>query len=189
MRLPVANLAETPFVAGATLGSVVQAKSIALLRTAADAVVLLDFDGIEAATGSFLREAVLGLRDFCHRSPHGLTLVVANPSDLVTEELDDLLARLRDAVLCCRLDAAGVPAEPFIAGVLEEVQRQTLSAVLEVGTADATLLAAQFSTEPEKKTGWNNRLATLAAKGILRETRRGRAKTYRPAVEGLTLGR
>jgi hypothetical protein len=190
MRLPVIELAETPFAAGATLGSAVQARAIAKIGALADAIVFLDFDGIEAATGSFLREAVLGFRDFCHRSARNLTVVIANPSALVTEELGDLLTRLRDAVLCSQLSPEARPATPFIVGLLEDTQRRTLAAVLETGAADAASLAGRHAGDPDKigVTGWNNRLAALAAKGLLRESRHGRAKIYRPALEGLILG-
>jgi hypothetical protein len=77
--------------------------------------------------------------------------------------------------------------------VLEDAQRRTLAAVLKAGATDASTLAGlpRQDGDPDKigPTGWNNRLASLAAKGILRETRRGRTKTYRLTVEGLTLGR
>ncbi len=193
MRLSVSQLAGTTFVAGATLGSAVRARAIAETGTLADESVFLDFDGIEAATGSFLREAVLGLRDSDQLGSRNLSVVVANPSELVSEELGELLSRLRDVVLCCRLAADETPANPFLLGVLEDAQRRTLAAVLKVGATDATTLAGmpRQDGDPDKigVTGWNNRLASLAAKGILRETRRGRTKTYRPAVEGLTLGR
>lgn len=190
MRLALLQIAQSPFVAGATLGSAVLARAIALIGTLADVVVFLDFEGIEVATGSFLREAVLGLRDFCQRSERNLTVVIANPNHLVAEELSDILARSRDAVLCCQLARDGSAYSPFLLGQLEDAQRTALRAVLELGAADANTLTTRQSADAVQigPTGWNNRLAALAAKGILRETRRGRTKTYRPTVEGLTLG-
>jgi hypothetical protein len=190
LRIRVLHFAGSPFVAGATLGSSVLAQSSAAIGTLGDSVIYLDFDGIEVATGSFLRESVLGLRDFCQRSSKNLTLVVANANELVTEELSDLLTRLRDAILGCRLSENNTPSQPTIVGQLEDAQRRTLAAVLEVGVADASTLSSRHSDDFDKigPTGWNNRLAALAAKGILREARRGRAKSYKPTVEGLTLG-
>lgn len=193
MRLSIPQLASATFVAGATLGSAVRSRVIAETGTLADEILFLDFSGIEAATGSFLREAVLGLRDSVLLTSRNLSVVVANPSELVAEELAELLSRMRDVVLCCRLDADETPTDPFLLGVLEDAQRRTLTAVLKVGTTDAATLAAVPRTQgdPDKigATGWNNRLAALAAKGILRESRHGRTKTYRSTVEGLTLGR
>jgi hypothetical protein len=189
MRLSVAELAHQKLAAGASLGSAVLARAVAATGRAADEVIFLDFGEVEVATSSFLREGVLGLRDFCHRADRNLTAVVANPNGLVVEELRELLTRLRDAVLCCRLDKKGQPSAPFLVGPLEEAQRETLAAVLAAGVADAATLAAAHTSDPEPKvTKWNNRLAALAAKGILREVRRGRSKSYRPTVEGLTLG-
>lgn len=171
----------------------IRSRATAETGTLTEEILFLDFNGIEAATGSFLREAVLGLRDSDQIASRNLAVIVANPSDLVAEELGELLSRLRDVILCCRLDAEGTSTNPFLIGVLEDAQRRALAAVLKVGPTDAATLAGlpREDGDPDKigVTGWNNRLASLAAKGILRETRRGRTKTYRPTVEGLTLGR
>lgn len=190
MRFVLLDQTQTPFLAGATFGAAVLARAVASLGSLRETVVFLDFGGVEAATGSFLREFVLGLRDFCHRSERNLTVVVANPSGLVVEEFHDLLARLRDAMLCCQLGPDDSPHSPFLVGQLEDAQRTALAAVLELGAADANTLTARQPAGGDRigPTGWNNRLAALAAKGILRETRRGRAKTYHSTVEGLSLG-
>jgi hypothetical protein len=193
LRLQISQLAGATFVAGATLGSAVRSRAIAETSGMTDEILFLDFSGIDAATGSFLREAILGLRDSDLIASRNLAVAVANPSELVAEEFGELLSRVRDVVLCCRLGADETPSNPFLLGALEDAQRRALAAVLKAGSTDAATLAAMPRSEgdPDKigATGWNNRLASLAAKGILRETRRGRTKTYRPTVEGLTLGR
>src|SRR5262249_41322764 len=130
-------------------------------------VVFLDFRGIQVATGSFLREAILGFRDFCRRSRPDLYPVVANANDTILEELADLLHGRRDALVICTLAKGEVPGQAKVLGLLEDKQRATLQAVLLAGETDAASLAKQFEKEDAiGVTGWNNRLAFLTAKGI-----------------------
>jgi hypothetical protein len=150
--------------------------------------VFLDFDGIRIATASFLRECVLGLRSYCQHNRPGLHVVVANAHPVVVEELHFLLTRLRDALPSCRLDARGAVSEARILGVLDEKQAVTLQAIVELGGADARTLTQKVAKERIGITGWNNRLAALAGKGLVMETRSGRAKIYRPILEGLSHG-
>ena len=92
-------------------------------------------------------------------------------------------------LVACTLKSDGRAVKPQVIGTLEEKQRLTLDAVLELEEADAGMLAERFGTrEKIGVTGWNNRLASLAAGGILMEVRSGRGKRYRPVLEGLKHG-
>ncbi len=177
-------------MAGAANGAVVLSRLVSQVhRLAVPTVIALDFYGVTVATGSFLRECVLGFRDYCRRSQPNLYPVIANLDETVLEELRDLLKHRRQALVCCRLEGDDQFRTPRVEGVLEEKQVVTLDAVLAMGEADAATLAEQLgSTDKIGPTGWNNRLASLAAEGILIETRNGRAKRYRPVVEGLQRG-
>jgi hypothetical protein len=190
MRLRVLELGNVHVLAGAAHGAVVLSRLVAQVhRTAVPTTIALDFAGVTVATSSFLRECVLGFRDYCRRSQPDLHPVVANLNETVLEELRDLLKDRRQALVCCALDGGGAIVDARVEGVLEEKQIVTLDAVLASGEADAASLADRFtSTDKIGLTGWNNRLASLAAEGILIEARVGRAKKYRPVVEDLRRG-
>ncbi len=189
LRIVVRELAKEETLGGAENGARLFASAIPLIAaTRATGPVFLDFDGIALATASYLRESVLALRDYCRRNRAEIQVVVANAAGIVLEELEFLLTRLRDAMTVCKLDQRGRATEPKIVGVLDEKQAVTFRAVLELGGADATTLTSKFKTENITPMGWNNRLAVLADKGILIETRQGKSKLYRPIIEGLTYG-
>jgi hypothetical protein len=191
MRASLSELAQSDILAGAANGALTLSRLVLQVRRlATPTVVFLDFAGVTVATGSFLRECVLGFRDYCRRSQPNLYPVVANLAEAVLEELRDLLTQRRQAMVCCVLGPGDRPADPRVEGVLEEKQTVTLDAVLEMQEADAGSLAERFaSTEKIGVTGWNNRLASLVAEGMLIEARSGRAKKYRPILEGLQRGR
>jgi hypothetical protein len=190
MKLSLSSFARSGVLAGSSNGAEILSQLVAQVnRVSTPTVVVLDFAGISVATGSFLRECVLGFRDYCRRSQPNLYLVVANLEDTVIEELQYLLQSKREALVACTLTPNGRATQPQILGTLEEKQRLTLEAVLAVEEADAGMLSERFgSTEKIGVTGWNNRLASLAASGILMEVRHGRSKRYRPILEGLSYG-
>jgi hypothetical protein len=190
MRISLCEVAKTDVLAGSANGAAVLSQLVAKVnRLTGPTVVALDFDGISVATGSFLRESVLGFRDYCRRSQQNLYPVLANLSQEVAEELFYLLQTKREAVIACTMKPNGRMLNAKVLGTLEEKQRLTLDAVLTLEEADAGMLAERFgASEKIGATGWNNRLASLVAEGILMEVRNGRAKRYRPIVEGLTYG-
>ena len=145
----------------------------------------LDFAGAPPATGSFLRECVLGFRKYVRAQGLPVYPVVANASGATIEELTHLLEMLSDALPTCLLDADDRVTEPRIIGALDAAQQRTLDAVIEAGSATATALAEKFSDEKVGTTAWNNRLVALAQKGLLIERTEGRAKTYEPVLKGL----
>lgn len=175
-------------LAGASAGAQALSKLIGVVSEEYGmTVVVLDFKEISVATASFLREAVLGFRDYCRNSRPNLYPVLANVGVKVREELDGLLQLKGDAVVVCDLNGSGNVKNAAIVGKLDPKQKITLAAVLKARRADATSLAAH-DRELKNPTAWNNRLASLAAKGILRETQTGRSKTYEPVVEALAYG-
>jgi hypothetical protein len=143
----------------------------------------LDFTGIEVATVSFLREGVIGYRDFTRASRQNIYPIVANALPAVLEELELFLKARGDALWCCSLDVQGRTSAHRILGELDPVQRKTFDLVSETGTATAPGLATRFSEEKIGPTAWNNRLSGLATKGLLVETREGKTKVFRPLLE------
>jgi hypothetical protein len=147
-------------------------------------LVVLDFRGVHLVTSSFFSELVVPLRDHVRLRRPASYLVVANLVEKVAEELDELLIRTREAVLCCTILASGAVAEPYVLGQLEQKLRETLNLVLKRGETTAVQLRADSGeSDGIGATGWNNRLTALANKSLLLEISHGRAKKYRPLLE------
>lgn len=176
-------------LAGAADGANALAKLISRVANCAEIEVIeIDFRDIAIATSSYLREAVLGFRDYCRNSRPNLYPVVANANLKVREELEGLLKLKGDAVVLCEINSKGTVTKAVVVGKLEEKQRLTLRAVLRARRTDAVTLSKKHGGEPLGPTAWNNRLTALAAKGILKESQSGRAKFYEPVLEALSYG-
>ncbi|RVU18503.1 hypothetical protein EOE48_10640 [Methylobacterium oryzihabitans] len=170
-------------LSGVQAGRQLLGKLVAAARPSADPEpAYLDFDGVEVATASFLREGVIAFRDYARTTLPALYPVIANASPAVTEELEFFLRHRKDAMWACRLARAGEPRDPKILGELDEAHRSTFELVARLGTASAPSLAAQ-SEERLAPTAWNNRLSSLAARGLLMERRSGKTKTFAPVLE------
>src|SRR5262245_59166437 len=144
MRVDVEKLGGSDVLSGAANGASSLAQLVAAIPPdVGEGLISLDFKGVEVATGSYLRELVLGLRDYCRRSRPQLCPIIANPNEVVLEELQDLLSDKRDAVVVCRFDRDGHVSGARVVGLLEEKQRLTLDAVLALGETDATTLAGK----------------------------------------------
>ena len=135
------------------------------------------------ATASFLRESVIGFRDYARRSLPSLYPVVANLSVAVAEELEFFVRARGDALLACDLDTNGAVIAPRLIGELDPAQRATFDAVREGGAVSAPGLAQRYADARIGSTAWNNRLSALASKGLLVERRLGRAKSFSSVLE------
>lgn len=142
----------------------------------------LDFDGVEVATASFLRESVVAFRDFARSTLPNLYPVVANCGSAVAEELDFFLRHRRDAMWACVTGADGHASGARILGELDEPHAGALHLASRLGTVSAPALAAAGggSVAP---TAWNNRLSFLAGRGLLIEGRQGKTKLFSPVLE------
>ena len=138
------------------------------------------------ATASFLRESVLAFRDLVRGRRSTFYPVVANANDAVRDELVELMRARGDVLMACALDAHGGVTEVGLIGDLDPKQRMTFDIVREHGETDAGELMRTYGESEGLKhtTAWNNRLAALAARGLLMEVSQGRAKRYRPLFEG-----
>jgi hypothetical protein len=143
----------------------------------------LDFDGIEVATASFLREAVIGFRDYARLSLQNVYPVAANLSLSVREELEFFVRARGDAIWSCDLDANDAVSKAQVIGELDPVQQATFDAVTQIGAVSAPELASRFTDNNIGPTAWNNRLSGLAAKGLVVERRQGKSKSFSPLLE------
>ena len=190
-RFYLRELGNSEVLAGAAFGKAILGNLIGQLSTAVSPEALvLDFKGVRVATGSFLRETVIALRDYCRATQPNLYSVVSNAEESIKEELALLLQDRNEVCVVCQLDDDGNFTNAELIGTLEEKQSMTLNAVLERGAADANELHRSYKhTDDISMTGWNNRLASLAAKGVLMEFKQGKGKLYKPVLEGLKYGR
>lgn len=188
MRISLSNLGGTPVLAGAVRGQQLYLRLVEKLfaEPAGPEVLFLDFDAVEVATASFLRESVLAIRDYVRDKKPMLYPVVANANDAVREELLEVLKFRREVIMSCLLDETGRVTRPAPIGEMEPKQQLTFDLVHSYGETDAAeLMRDHGDTEGTKHTtAWNNRLASLAVLGLVIEESRGRAKRYRPLFEG-----
>jgi hypothetical protein len=186
MRIVLRDVAGSTVLAGATAGAQMMGKLIARVADSDATIVYLDFQDIEAATGSFLRECVLGFRDYCRRVKSKLYPVFANAPPVVEEEFRELLVATNDAFVSCRITKAGKVSSAKVVGRLDQRQAETLLAVVKARETDASRLSQH--SEDIGSTAWNNRLAGLVSKGILIERKSGRQKLYSPVIQDLNYG-
>jgi hypothetical protein len=143
----------------------------------------LDFDRVEVATASFLREAVIGFRDYARQSLPNVYPVVANLLPAVAEELDFFVRARGDVLWSCELDGDDRVLSARLIGDLDPAQRSTFEAVVELGAITAPELAARFASQGIGPTAWNNRLSALATKGLVVERKQGKSKSFRSLLE------
>lgn len=186
MFLSVYDLADRQqILSGAHAGRKLLAQLVAhSAPNAGDEVVYLDCANVLVATGSFLRESVMAFRDYARATLPHLYPVIANPSAAVAEELDFVLKHRKDAMWTCHLDTQGEMHAASVLGELDVGHRTTLDLVATLKAATAPELAA-LGDATIGTTAWNNRLASLAGRGLLMERRTGKSKTFTPVLETL----
>ncbi len=171
-------------LSGATSGRKLLSALIALTPSSeVPTPVFLDFNTIEIATASFLREAVIGFRDYARQSLRNVYPAVANLGPVVAEELDFFIRARGDVMWSCELGSGDTVISAWLVGELDPAQRSTFEAVLELGAITAPELAARFTDQRIGPTAWNNRLSALTAKGLLVERKHGKTKSFSPLLE------
>jgi hypothetical protein len=182
MRLDLREITQTNVLAGADNGKSLLVRLLEATRSepAEPEPLLLDFSGIDVATASYLRESVLALRDIVRSRRSTLYPVMANPNDIVRDELA-VLAETRGAVLMtCVIDDHGAVVSTIPIGSLDPKQKMTFEIVYQHGETDASELMRENDDGLRHTTAWNNRLSSLASMGLIMEISRGRSKRYRP---------
>lgn len=171
---------------GGVLGRKAADKLLRLVPPSArNQVVLIDFAGVRAASASFLREALLGVKYPLARRQ--LVLVVANANETILDDLSEMLQAREETTLVCDLDDNSV-TNAKVLGPLDVGQRKTLEAAEGSNEITAQQLNSLFPDEGIGITAWNNRLAALAARGLLLERRKGRQKIYSALSRSISNG-
>lgn len=187
IRYPMlTNATGSATLAGSAMGRQMLAQLIAKTKPVAEpTLAFLDFAEVDIATGSFLREAVMGFRDFCRNAAGMIYPVVANANATIEEELATYLRGRNDAIWACGLDADGAATDPHILGELDAGQLSTIHLIAKHHPISAPELAKLRPDDKIGTTAWNNRLATLSAKGMLKEVRHGKTKLFSPVMEAV----
>jgi hypothetical protein len=187
MRISIVDVGDEPVLAGAANGRKKFVSLLGQVETSAKSPVplFLDFYGAEVATASFLRESVFALKSYLRSQASTHYAVVANANEVILEELSTIAKAIGDVILTCDLDEGCRVSEIHLIGDLDPKQHFTFQLVQKLKETDANTLMDQFGEAEQTKssTAWNNRLSSLANKGIIREYTRGRAKSYRPVLE------
>lgn len=152
--------------------------------------LFLDFRNVEVATASYLRESVFSLKAYMRATGSQYYPVAANANESVYDELLTVANAKGDAILNCLLDDSDRVTGVELIGQLDPKQQMTFDLVQELKRASAGQLmeTAGDSEGMKGQTAWNNRLAGLVAKGIIREFANGRSKYYRPVLEVIDHG-
>lgn len=186
MRISMSEVGGGKVLAGALRGRDVLGRLLTLTREEPNRPepVFLDFEEVEVATASFLRESALAFRDVVRGRRSNLYPVLANVNDAVRDELVELVRPRSGVLMACTLgdDGTVIAADPI--GELDPKQRMTFDLVRQRGETDAGELMRDHGEGVSRATAWNNRLASLASLGLVIELSQGRAKRYRPLFAG-----
>lgn len=151
-----------------------------------ESLVVLDLRYMELITASAARESILALA--AALAEQGKAIAVTNANAETMNELAFAADALKAPLLVADALAADGPPRGRLIGSLDQKQRETLQVVSSLGEADTRAACEAADAEDAGVTAWNNRLAGLASKGLLRERRAGKTKFYRLALEGIADG-
>ncbi|MEP7452742.1 hypothetical protein [Phyllobacterium sp. SB3] len=174
-------------LSGAVNGKIAFAQLVKEIDNEANAPIplFLDFKHVDVATASYLRESIFALKNYMRAVGSKYYPVAANPNDSVHDELLMVANAKNDAILSCLMSDDNLISNVTVIGLLDVKQQRTFELVCDLRKTDANQLMEQFGESEEIKvtTAWNNRLAGLANKGLIREFTKGRSKYYRPVLE------
>lgn len=181
---------------GATMGQDHLAPLLPRLREAGvePLVVVLNFGGIDAANGSYLKATALWLLragaasaaiddGHAREAPAGIEALnvfplATNLSGEVRDDLDTLL-RSEQLPLLCGEHSSGVLERVEILGHLDPALKSTLLALSREKRATATDLCERFPQKPAiKPSAWSNRLSELHRLRLAGREREGRQWFY-----------
>lgn len=191
MKVSMAQVGKSEVLAGALNGQKMLSKLLELIQKEPryPELIFLDFSGVNVATASFLREAVLAFRDSVRRRRSNFYPVVANANQVIEDELKILVTAEGDALMLCLTDKKDQPRVPRLLGQLDPKQRLTFELVQQRNDTNAAeLMRTCGENEGVNQNAWNNRLASLANLGLVVELSEGRSKRYRPVLAGATYG-
>ncbi|MEA3050862.1 MAG: hypothetical protein QOG84_2698 [Sphingomonadales bacterium] len=190
MIVNVAQLAGNSILSGASSGRQLYVKLVEVLPAEPESPepFFLDFQDVQVATASFLRESVLAFRTFVRSRKSNFYPAIANAIADVIDELVELVHSRGDVLMTCTVDENENVLRCRHVGKLDPMQKFTFDLVNAHGETTAAKLM-ELEGNQVKATAWNNRLASLSSLGLVCEESHGRAKTYKPMFTGGSDGR
>ena len=190
MIISIRDLINSDILAGVANGKAVFASCVSMTGEEPDEpnALFLDFGDIEVATASALRESVIALKAYKRSICSKQYPVLANINDSIEDDVRVLMDARNDAIITCNFESGGAVSNIRLIGNLDPKQAMTFNLVSQLNGADASSLMERFGKEEKttSTTAWNNRLAGLVQRGLLREFTYGRSKFYRPLLEEAT---
>lgn len=184
--IDLAHAFGTAKLLGPVAGKQGRERLFASLAAHSDQTVVLDFAGMELITASAARESIVFV---CKQlAEQGTPALLANVNQEIRDELAFAAEAIKVPLLLIEEAAGGKPVRGQLIGALDPKQRETLHVVASLGEADAKSACERAGDSTTGVTAWNNRLAGLASKGLLRERRAGKTKFYSLAMEGIVDG-
>ena len=167
-------------LAGASTGRRIRDQLWEIAKTSAPGLFVVNCEGVDVATTSFLREGLVGLRDLVRTNRTDLYPVVSSLSDAVEEEFIGLLNQMNEAFWLFELQGNAVKGRRLI-GRIDPKLKETLDLIERgFGHDAATLWKSTNSTKSVGVTAWNNRLASLSKQGLVFESQVGKQKFFHP---------
>jgi hypothetical protein len=177
-RIDIAELVETDALLGRSQGELhLPLLFASILRQPTDAVVWLDFQGIENITASWVAATIVPLLRMRSAGSLGRYLLLNNLTPDLIEEVAYVLNHENTPALLLNPGR-----EPVVLGPLDPAYAQTLERIHAQGHTTAKTLL-EMSDERIGQTGWIKRLTTLNVLGLIRKNKVGREHTYEPLVE------
>lgn len=185
MILEVAEFAGAAILSGAPSGRQLYARLVEAMPTEPETPepLFLNFDRIQVATASYLRESVLAFRTFVRARKSNFYPAVANANADVIDELIELVHPRGDVLMACIVGEDGKVLRCRHIGRLDPMQQLTFDLVNREGETTANKLM-EIENSHVKATAWNNRLASLSSLGLICEQSHGRTKSYKPMFAG-----
>lgn len=149
--------------------------------------VFIDFDDVEMASASFVRESVFAFRARVRAEHPDLYPVIANANPAILEDATIIADRVDAPILTCDLDKHGKAKHVRKIGRLDDKAQRTFDLVSKLARRGETdvraLIQASGTDDVAKPTAWSNRLSALVELGLIIEIPDGRAKRYRPVLQ------
>lgn len=187
MKIDMVQIANGPVLSGSVNGKAGFAALVKAIdpEPSIPTPLFMDFRNVDVATASYLRESVFALKTYMRANASRFYPVVANISDEMTDELLIVANAKNDAIMSCRIGVDDRVIDAHLIGSLDPKQKMTFDLVNRLYEVDANRLMEEFgeAEQTTSTTAWNNRLAGLAARGVIREFANGRSKFYRPIFE------
>lgn len=187
MIINIKELADATVLAGSVFGKKIFVRIIekSIMEVPLPTALVIDFDGIELATASFLRESVFAVKSYMRMRQSSYYPIVANINDEIHEDLLILTDAMNDVVISCVSESAQNVSSATLIGRLEPKLKEVFDFVTQKGSASATSLRRVLGEDnsSSNSTVWNNRLSALVSRGIIKESTNGRLKIYKPIIE------